>query len=71
MDLGFIHTAQSGAGPLAGYTVPFLANASLAKIVSGVIGAIVVIALIWIAGRSLQKRSDTQDRQSQIANHQP
>jgi cobalt/nickel transport system permease protein len=68
MDLGFIHTAQSGAGPLAGYKVPFLANASLAKVVAGTIGAIVVLALIWIAGRSLQKKSDPADRPSSMAN---
>ena len=29
MDLGFINSAQSVNGPLAGYTVPFLANASV------------------------------------------
>lgn len=57
MDLGFINSGLSGNGPLAGYTVPFLANASFAKIVAGAIGALVVLALAFIAGRSLQKRS--------------
>jgi cobalt/nickel transport system permease protein len=57
MDLGFIHTAQSGSGPLAGYTVPFFANASVAKIVAGAIGVMVVLALAFLAGRSLQKRT--------------
>jgi cobalt/nickel transport system permease protein len=57
MDLGFIHTAQSGSGPLAGYTVPFLANTSVAKIVAGAIGVLVILALAFLAGRSLQKKT--------------
>jgi len=57
MDLGFIHTAQSGSGPLAGYTIPFLANSSIAKIAAGVIGALVVLTLAILAGRSLQKKT--------------
>jgi len=56
MDMGFINTGFSGSGPLAGYTVPFLANASLAKIVAGAIGVLVVLALALLAGRSLQKK---------------
>jgi cobalt/nickel transport system permease protein len=57
MDLGFIASAQFGAGPLAGYIVPFLANASASKIVAGAIGAIVVLVLAIVAGRALQKKS--------------
>jgi hypothetical protein len=57
MDLGFTHTAQSGSGPFAGYVIPFLGSASASKIVAGVMGAVVVLALIFIAGRSLQKKS--------------
>ncbi|MEP7136176.1 MAG: energy-coupling factor ABC transporter permease [Chloroflexota bacterium] len=53
MDLGFIHTAQSAAGPLAGYKIPFLANASVSKITAGVIGAIVALGLAFFAGRTL------------------
>lgn len=71
MDLGFIHAAQSGAGPFAGYTVPFLANSSLAKIAAGVLGLLVVLALVWIAGRSLQKKTEPRDRSSSMANRQP
>lgn len=56
-DLGFIHTAQSGAGPLAGYSVPFFADASLSKIAAGAIGALVVLGLSILTGRSLQKKS--------------
>lgn len=63
MNLGFIETAQSGTGPLAGYTVPFLANASLSKIAAGAIGALVVLALAFLAGRAL-----ITNRKSKIAN---
>ena len=70
MDLGFIDAARSGAGPFAGYTVPFLANSALAKIVAGVLGLLVVLALVWIAGRSLQKKSEPRERPSSMANRQ-
>ncbi len=57
MDLGFIASAQSGSGPLAGYTVPFLAIASLSKIAAGVIGVIVVGAIIMLIGRGMKAKS--------------
>ena len=68
MNLGFIHSAQANVGPLAGYRIPFLTNSSLAKIAAGVLGALIVLALVWVAGRSLQRKSEPQDRQSQIVN---
>ena len=70
MDLEFIHVAQSGAGPFAGYTIPFLANSSVAKIGAGV-GLLVVLGLVWITGRSLQKKSDSRIVHPRwpIANH--
>src|SRR5512133_767131 len=37
MNLGFIKTAQSASGPLAGYTIPFLAHNSVGKIAAGII----------------------------------
>jgi cobalt/nickel transport system permease protein len=61
-DLGFIHSAQSGNGPLAGYNIPFLANSSMGKIMAGVLGAAVVLTLVFLAGRTLQKKSDIQNR---------
>jgi len=70
MDLGFIANAQSGSGPLAGYTVPFLANASGGKILAGIIGGLVVLVLAFIAGRSLQSKSQTENLESSIANRQ-
>jgi cobalt/nickel transport system permease protein len=68
MNLGFIQTAKSGAGPLAGYTVPFLANTSAAKIAAGALGALVVLATAFLAGRNLQKKSQIENRKSSIVN---
>jgi cobalt/nickel transport system permease protein len=57
MDLGFIQTAKTASGPLAGYTIPFLSSISASKVVAGVIGIIVVLAIVFITGRSMQKKS--------------
>jgi cobalt/nickel transport system permease protein len=70
MDLGFIHTAQSVAGPFAGYTVPFLTNPAVSRIAAGMLGALVVLGLVWIAGRSLQKKSEPNDRPSPMVKRQ-
>jgi cobalt/nickel transport system permease protein len=70
MDLGFIHSAQVSKGSLAGYVIPFLANSSLGKILSGVIGAAVVLTLAFVTGRSLQKKSETQNLPSSMVRRQ-
>ena len=57
MDLGFINSAQSGSGPFAGYTVPFLKSASTSKIAAGLIGALAVLVLAIFTGRSLSNKS--------------
>jgi cobalt/nickel transport system permease protein len=57
MDLGFINSARSGSGPLAGYTVPFLESSSASKIAAGVIGALAVLVLAIFTGRSLSNKS--------------
>jgi cobalt/nickel transport system permease protein len=57
MDLGFIHSAQSGSGPFAGYTFPLLESASASRIAAGGIGIVAVLAVALVAGRSMQKRS--------------
>ncbi len=57
MDLGFIHTAQTHVGPLAGYTVPFLKSVSAEKVVSGVVGLAVVGAVILLLGQGLKAKS--------------
>jgi cobalt/nickel transport system permease protein len=56
-DLGFLGNAQSGAGPLAGYTLPFLAFTSLGKIGAGIIGIIVVGAVILLVGRGMKAKA--------------
>jgi cobalt/nickel transport system permease protein len=58
-DLGFIQSAQSSSGPLAGYVIPFLKNTSASKIVAGAIGALAVLAVAFLTGRSLLKKSST------------
>lgn len=68
MNLGFIQSAQSGSGPLAGYTIPFLAHSSIGRIIAGVVGALVVLTLVFITGRTLQKRSQTSRRNSAVKN---
>ncbi len=79
MNLGFINAAHTGNSPLAGYSIPLLKNLSLAKIAAGVFGACVVLALAFITGRTLQKKSqtpasdasvDVKNRKSSIANRQ-
>ena len=70
MDLGFIHSAQAGSGPLAGYSIPFLVDSSLGKITAGVVGILVVLSLVWMAGRSLQKKSETRENPSSVVNRQ-
>ena len=57
-DLGFINRGQSAVyNILPDYTLPILGQTPLSTITAGVIGMLVVLALAFIAGRSLQKKS--------------
>jgi cobalt/nickel transport system permease protein len=57
-DMGFIGTAQDAPYQiLPDYTVPFLGETALSTIVAGLIGALVVLGLMILAGRSLQKKT--------------
>lgn len=57
-DLGFLSTGQSAPFEiLPDYTVPFLGETPLSTILAGVIGIIVLLALVLLAGRTLQKKS--------------
>jgi cobalt/nickel transport system permease protein len=57
-DLGFLHTGQSAPYQIIpDYTLPFLGQTPLSTIVAGAIGILVVLALVFLAGRSLQKKS--------------
>jgi len=64
MNLGFIESARSGNGPLAGYSVSLLENASLSRIAAGTIGVLVVLVIAFLAGRTLQKKSQVANRKS-------
>ncbi|HEY7507108.1 MAG TPA: energy-coupling factor ABC transporter permease [Nitrososphaera sp.] len=57
-NMGFLGTAQSAPFQiLPDYTVPFLGETPLSTIVAGMIGALVVLAIAFMTGRSLQKKS--------------
>ena len=56
--LVFINTAQSAPYQIIpDYTIPFLGGTPISTIAAGVIGVIVVLAIVFIAGRSLQSQS--------------
>jgi cobalt/nickel transport system permease protein len=57
MDLGFIHSAQTHTGPLAGYMIPFLESVSLSKIVSGLIGLAIVAAVVILLSQGMKAKS--------------
>ncbi len=57
MNLGFIHTAQTRIGPLAGYTVPFFQSLSASKIAAGAIGLSVVAVVIVLLGQGMKAKS--------------
>jgi len=55
---GFLHTAQGAPyAILPDYTIPFLGQTGLSTIVAGVIGALLVAGLVFLAARSLRRRS--------------
>ena len=57
-DLGFLETAKSAPFEvLPDYTVPFLGETPLSTILAGIIGALAVLAIAILAGRSLQKKA--------------
>ena len=58
-DLGFINIAQSAPYQvIPDYTLPFLGATPISTIVAGAIGVIVVLAIAFIAGRSLQTKDN-------------
>ena len=57
-DMGFLSTGQSAPYQIIpDYTIPFLGSTSLSTVVAGAIGVLVILALVFLVGRSLQKRS--------------
>jgi len=57
-NMGFLEHGQSAPySIIPDYTVPFLGETAISTIVAGIIGALVVLGLSILAGRSLQKKS--------------
>ena len=56
-DLGFINIAQTAPYEvIPDYTIPFLGATPISTIVAGAIGVIVVLAIVFIVGRSMQSK---------------
>ena len=54
---GFLGVAQAAPYTiLPDYTVPFLGETALSTIVAGVMGALLVAGLVFLAARSLRRR---------------
>ena len=57
INMGFIQTGQPAPYQIIpDYTIPFLGATPLSTIVAGAIGVIIVSAIVFMAGRSLQTR---------------
>jgi cobalt/nickel transport system permease protein len=68
-DMGFINAGQSSPYQIIpDYTIPFLGSTPLSTILAGAAGVLVVLGLVYIAGRALQKRSQTSERKSAVEN---
>lgn len=71
-DLGFIDAGQSAPFQIIpDYTIPFLGETPLSTILAGAVGVLLLLGLVYIAGRSMQKKSETQNRPSSMVNRQP
>ena len=62
IDVGF---AEQGTDPafevLPDYSVPFLGDSTLSLIVAGVIGVVLLFAMMWLLGRMLARRARHSD----------
>jgi len=58
IDMGFIEAGQSAPFQIIpDYTLPFLGETPLSTILAGAAGVLVVLGLVFVTGRALQKRS--------------
>ena len=56
--MGFINAQQSAPFQLiTDYTIPFLGSTPLSTILAGVAGVLVVLGIVYMTGRAMQKRS--------------
>ena len=57
-DIGFINAGQSAPySIIPDYTLPFLGETALSTIAAGVIGVIVVVAVIMLVGRGMKAKA--------------
>ncbi|HJS20328.1 MAG TPA: energy-coupling factor ABC transporter permease [Anaerolineales bacterium] len=64
-DMSFIDAGQRAPYEIIpNYTIPFLGSTPLSTILAGVVGVIVVLVLVFAAGRALQRKSQLQNHQS-------
>lgn len=57
-DMGFLSAGQSAPYQiLPDYTIPFLGETALSTVAAGLVGAIIVMALLMLVGRSLRRAS--------------
>lgn len=69
IDMGFINAGQSAPFEIIpDYTLPFLGSTPLSTILAGTAGVLVVLGLVFLTGRSLQKKPPIQNRQSPVTN---
>jgi cobalt/nickel transport system permease protein len=58
IDMGFIDAGKSAPyAIIPDYTLPFLGATPLSTILAGVIGALIVLGIMIVTGRSLQKKT--------------
>jgi hypothetical protein len=56
-DQGFLERAQNFfAGLLGGYAIPGIDNAGLSKVLAGLLGVLIVVAIVLILGRIVARR---------------
>jgi cobalt/nickel transport system permease protein len=74
INMGFIEASQAAPFEIIpDYTIPFLGETAVSTIVAGAVGVIVVLAIAFIAGRSLQARRgfDTPSKTNRITQPNP
>ena len=68
-DIGFINSGQSAPYQIfSDYTLFFLGETSLSTVGAGIIGVIVVVAVIMLISRGLKVQSPSSDSKSEIVN---
>jgi cobalt/nickel transport system permease protein len=66
-DMGFIAAGQSSPFEIIpDYTLPLLGSTPLSTILAGLVGVLVVLVLVYLAGRSLQGRKSQPESRSSI-----